>query len=208
MSLIVALPCIHFSVKERELIEQHGFITYPTFIDNHYVQTGRSKVTWIIKHIRRYKVEYAIAPDYQYRNAYMLKRKYPNIKWIYPLHRKSELQYAIQFDYVGFPHREAFRDYSLKWFLNTFKEYKKWYLGFWNESNPEVLLSFDGMDTTIPETYSGKYGKIWLTWNKSYKPNGMKTIDIFKTNIQNFKKAIQQLQKQQTLKNESMIKLI
>jgi hypothetical protein len=184
-------------VKERELIEQHGFITYPTFIDNHYVQSGRSKVTWIIEHIRRYPVEYAIAPDYQYQNALMLKRKYPNIKWIFPLHRKEEYKYAIQFDYIGFPHRENFRNYSLEWFTSTFRNHKKWYLGFWNESNPEVLLNFDGMDTTIPETYSGKYGKIWLTWNKSYKPNNMKTIDIFKTNLENFRRAVMQLQKQQ-----------
>ncbi|MCR6692287.1 MAG: hypothetical protein MRT15_07840 [archaeon YNP-LCB-003-016] len=200
MNLIIALPCIHFSVKERELIKEFGFLTYPEFIDNHYVQKGKSKVMYLINHIMKYDVQYAIAPDYQYENALMLKRKFPHVKWIFPLHKKEEYRYAVQFDFVGFPHRKHFRDYDVNWFLNTFKGYNKWYLGFWRENNPEILLQFDGLDTTIPETYSGKYGKIWITWGKSIKTDNMKTIDIFKVNLYNFKKALEKLGRQQTIR--------
>jgi hypothetical protein len=199
LGLIAVLPCVRFTGEERRIIRSLGFITYPEFIDNHYVQKGRSKVMYLIKHIMKYNVQYAIAPDYQYENALMLKRKFPHVKWIFPLHRKDEYKYAIQFDFVGFPHRKHFRDYSLEWFIRTFKNHHKWYLGFWNISKPEVLLNFDGFDTTIPETYAGKFGKIWITWNKQVKPVNMKTIDILRINLENFKKALEELQKQRNI---------
>ena len=196
---IVALPCIHFSVKEREIINKYGFMSFPQFLDNHYVKTNRAKVSFLVKNIKKYDVKFAIAPDYQHENALLLKRLYPHVNWIFPLHQKAEKDIAEQFEWVGFPHRTAFRDYSLEWFLANFEHKKRWYLGFWAERSPEVLFSFDGFDTTLPETYSGKYGKIWISWGKSVKPNGMKTIEIFETNVRNFKRALEKLACQKVL---------
>jgi|GEM_PF-5817913 len=192
---IVALPCIHFSVKEREIIRKYGFLTFPEFLDNHYVKDLRARPRWLIRHIEKYNVEFAIAPDYLYQTAIALKKKYDDVNWVFPLHRKAELKYALEFDWIGFPHRPTFRDYTLKWFLQIFKGKKKlWYLGFWWQSKPEILFHFDGFDTTIPETYSGKYGKIWLTWKKAVKPyKPMRTIEIFQINVRNFRKALTQL---------------
>lgn len=199
--MIIALPCIHFSVREREIIRRYGFLTYPQFLDNHYVKELRARPRWLIRHIEKYDVEFAIAPDYLYQIAIALKNKYPHINWIFPLHRRSELKYAMKFDWIGFPHRQSFRDYSLKWFLKTFRCKKLWYLGFWLEKRPEILLQFDGFDTTLPETYSGKYGKIWLTWNKAIKPSKqMKTIEIFETNVRNFRKEIEKILSQKQIK--------
>jgi len=195
--MIVALPCIHFTLKEREIIRKYGFMTFPEFIDNHYIQNKRAQVSYLVKYIKKYDVKFAIAPDYQHNNALLLKRLYPNVEWIFPLHRKDERKVAEHFDWIGFPHREHFRDYSLEWFLANFEHKKKWYLGFWKESNPSVVLAFQGFDTTIPETYSGKYGKIWISWNKSIKANGMKTIEIFETNVRNFRRELEKLKNEQ-----------
>ena len=189
--IIVALPCIKFTGREKQIIIKHGFLTYPEFLDNHYIRDLRARPRWLIKHIERFQVQFAIAPDYQYQTAIALLNKYNKVNWIFPLHRKDEVKYAMFFDWIGFPHRPQFRDYSLKWFLKTFRDKKKWYLGFWMESKPEILLIFDGFDTTPPETYSGKYGKIWLTWNKAVKPTKpMHWLEIFEINVRNFKKAI------------------
>jgi hypothetical protein len=200
---IVALPCIHFSVKEREIINKYGFMSFPQFLDNHYVKENKAKVSFLIKNIKRYDVKFAIAPDYQYENALLLKKLYPHVNWIFPLHRKVEKEIALQFEWVGFPHRAAFRDYSLEWFLANFEHKNRWYLGFWAERDPYLLFAFDGFDTTIPETFSGKYGRIWLDWGKNIKANGMKTIEIFEQNVRNFKQAIYKLESQISYSFES-----
>jgi len=197
---IVALPCVHFSVKEREIINKYGFLSFPQFLDNHYIKEKKAKVSFLVKNIKRYDVKFAIAPDYQHSNALLLKKLYPRVNWIFPLHQKAEKDIAEQFEWIGFPHRKEFRDYSLEWFLSNFGHKKRWYLGFWAEGNPEVLFGFDGFDTTLPETYSGKFGKIWLTWRKSVKPDKMKTIEIFETNVRNFKRAIEELSRQKIMR--------
>jgi len=193
--MIATLPCICFTVKEREIINKYGFMSFPEFIDNHYVKDRKAQVNYLIKCIEKYDVKFAIAPDYQYENALMLKEQYPHVEWIFPLHKKKEKEVAEQFDWIGFPHRRQFRDYSLDWFISNFKHKKRWYLGFWRENNPYVLFAFDGFDTTIPETYSGKYGKIWLSWGKSVKAKDMKTIEIFEINVRNFRKEVDKLAK-------------
>ena len=198
--MIVALPCIAFSVKEREIIVKYGFLTWPAFIDNFYVRHRKRRFRYFQKLLKRYKdkIQFAVAPDYDYELMERLKRLYPHITWIFPLHKKEELEIAkkLGFEWIGMPHREHFRDYSISWFVKNTYGFKRWYLGFWLESRPEVLLNFDGFDTTIPETYSGKYGKIWLDWGKSVKAENMKTIDIFETNVKNFRKAVNKIERQ------------
>ena len=201
--MIRALPCIKFSCKETKIAKKYGFITFPEFIDNFYVRYKTAQFNMFWKYLTQYysQIKFAVYPDYRYDELLFLLGKFPNIRWIFPVHSKKEFEFAKRhFEWVGFPYRKSFRDYTLSEFLNYFKNHKKWYLGFWDESRPEVLLHFDGFDTTLPEYYSGKLGKIWVSWGKVYKPSlPMRTIEIFEINVRNFKKAIDELERQRTL---------
>jgi hypothetical protein len=192
--MIVALPCIHFSVREREIINEHGFLSFPQFLDNHYILEGKASVKWLEKNIRKYwnLVRFAIAPDHQYDEMNRLKAEYPDINWIYPLHSKRE-DFG-SFEWIGFPHDKKKRDYGLKTFLKMTEGKKRWYLGFWDVKHPERLQLFDGFDTTIPETYSGKFGRLWLDWERSCEVRGLlPTIEIFEFNVISFKFAVLRL---------------
>ena len=197
---IQALPCISFSVKERKIARKYGFLTYPEFLDNFYIaQEGRPNIPKFMRHLvkNRSLVIIAVYPD----NSQFLgnfHKNYDFCEWLYPLHRKEELDFVLKhdFDWVGMPHTPARRDYSTAWFIETCDKYglKKWYLGFWAESKPWILHHFDGFDTTLPETYSGKYGKKWLGWNTAVKPNPpMKTIEIFEHNVRQLRMKIDEL---------------
>jgi len=197
--LISALPCIAFSVKERDIIKKYGFITYPEFLDNFYVRHRTRGFKFFLKLLKQYEehVEFAVLPDLQYDRMKTLRRVYPDINWIFPLHKKSELEIAQDLDveWIGMPHRKQWRNYTIQWLVENAKEFKLWYLGFWNERRPWILKWFDGFDTTIPETYSGKFGKIWIIWGKTIKPSKpMRTIEIFEINVRNFRKAIEELE--------------
>ncbi|RLG98326.1 hypothetical protein DRO29_01215 [Candidatus Bathyarchaeota archaeon] len=196
----VALPCIAFSVKEREIIRKYGFMTYPEFLDNFYVRHKTRGFKLFIKLLKQYKdhVVFAIAPDYKYDLMKTLKRAYPYVNWIFPLHRKSELDIAqdLDFEWIGMPHRKQWRNYTIQWLKENANGFKLWYLGFWNVKRPYLLHYFDGFDTTIPEFFSGKCGKIWITWNKTVKSEkSMKIIEIFEINVRNFRNAIIELSK-------------
>lgn len=184
----IALPCIHFSVRERRIINEHGFMSMPQFLDNHYVKDRKSCVKWLEKHLREYGnglIQFAIAPDYQYEEAERLRQEW-DVNWVFPLHKRDED--FSKFEWVGFPHRPEFRDYELDIFMKLTEGKKRWYLGFWDESRPEISLLFDGFDTTLPETYSGKYGKLWHGWGKNEpNPLGLPTIQSFEYNVIRFK---------------------
>jgi len=197
---IQALPCISFSVKERKIARKYGFLTYPEFLDNFYIaQEGRPNIPKFMRHLvkNRSLVIIAVYPD----NSQFLgnfHKNYDFCEWLYPLHRKEELDFVLKhdFDWVGMPHVPARRDYSPAWFIEECDKYglKKWYLGFWNESKPWILHHFDGFDTTLPETYSGKYGKKWLSWNTAVKPTpSMKTIELFENNVRQLRMKIDEL---------------
>ena len=195
--MIEALPCIAFSVKEREIIKRHGFLTYPEFLDNFYVRHKTRGYKLFVKLLKQHKddVKFAVLPDYQYDRMRTLKKAFTDINWIFPLHKKSELEIAYDLDveWIGMPHRKNWRNYTIQWLRENANDFKLWYLGFWNEKRPWTLHWFDGFDTTIPETYSGKYGKIWLTWGKAVKAENMRTIEIFEKNVTNFRRAVNQL---------------
>ena len=193
----VALPCLHFSVKERQIVMEHGFMTFPQFIDNKYISEKKASVKWLEKNLMKYGnglIEFAVAPDFMYDEMRRLKREWPHINWIFPLHSRSED--FSDFEWVGFPHNPSRRDYNLKTFLRLTEGKKRWYLGFWEGVDPHVLYYFDGMDTTLPETYSGKYGKLWYNWHDTSEkiPNlFIPTIEIFEFNVISFKIALLKL---------------
>jgi hypothetical protein len=186
----VALPCLRFPQEERRIINEHGFITFPQFLDNHYISLGKPQIKWLQKQLQRYGcgfVEFAVAPDYEYEQMRKLKNQYPHINWIFPLHSVKED--FNDFEWVGMPYDKPRRDYDLQTFLKITEGKKRWFLGVWESIDPHVLLLFDGFDTTIPETYSGKYGKIWLDWGKRCDVSdlGLPTIEIFEFNVISFK---------------------
>jgi len=192
----VAIPSLHFGQQLRQIIMEHGFMTFPQFIDNRYIIETKASVKWLEKQLKKYGnglVEFAVAPDLMYDDMRRLKREWSHINWIFPLHSRNED--FSDFEWVGFPHAQFRRDYDLETFLELTEGKKRWYLGFWDESNPRVLYFFDGMDTVLPETYSGKYGKIWLGWNKTEDVSdlNMPTIEIFEFNVISLKIALRKL---------------
>ena len=202
MNIYVALPCIHFSVKEREIIRKYGLMAYPEFLDNHYVQERTAMARQLDYNIERakelgFRVYFAIYPDYDSSGKYKWLLKHDDINWIYPLHKIEEIEKDFvkdNFEWIGYPYREAFRNYDLQKYFNITArlEKKRWYLGFWDEARPYTIQYFHGLDSTLPETYSGKFGKIWVTWRKAYKPNPpQKTIEMFEQNVKNFKREVQ-----------------
>jgi hypothetical protein len=192
----IALPCIHFSVKEREIINEHGFMSFPQFLDNQYVAKGKACVEWLEKNLRKYGyglVQFAVAPDYEYEEMRRLKNLYPEVNWIFPLHSMKED--FSDFEWIGMPYRQEYRDYDLKTFLKLTKNKKRWLLGLWETIDKNILYYFNGFDTTIPETYSGKYGKLWLDFGKSIDVSNLNlpTIEIFEFNVISLKIAIAKL---------------
>ena len=203
--MIVALPCGQFSSKEREIIKSinPSFLTFPEFLDNFYVRYARYKdvnfrklfLRVLRKHLER--VEFVVYPDYQYDMSWLL-RKYRDKKWIFPLHKKEELDFILEhgFEWVGMPHRKQWRDYSVKEFLLMTSEHglKRWYLGWWDEHRWQNLLRFHGFDTTLPEYYAYKCAKIWYApMRAKYVPWKYESVELFKINVENFSKFVKSL---------------
>ena len=198
----VALPCLQFSSRERAIIKEVDkcILTFPEFHDNYFVRYKRFKqqnwrklfIISISRHAEH--VVFAVYPDMQKDMTYLLK-KYDHINWIYPLHYMNELDFVLkhEFTWIGMPHRTKWRDYSVQWFVEITGKYglKKWYLGWWNESNPSWLKEFNGFDTTLPEYYAYRGGKIWIRPLKAKKAENMKAIDIFRTNVVNFRNWVE-----------------
>jgi len=196
---IEALPCISFTVFERKLARKHGFLSWPEFHDNYYIsEENRANFPKFIKSLCRQKrlVIFAVFPDGRY-DLDMLPRNYNFAEWIFPMHKTTELDFILkhEFEWVGMPHDRARRDFAEQWFIDTMNAQglKKWYLGFWAEDHPEILHNFDGMDSTLPETYSGKYGKLWHGWLDNSKALGLKTNDMLEQNIKTFRTALDEL---------------
>jgi len=198
-----ALPCPNFTNEERDVAMRHGFITFPQFLDNGYTYKHREQgFKRFQKALKRYGIgytEFAVLPDDKPDEAEKCLAQWPDIGWIYPLHDLSN-DFG-QYDWIGFPHRDEWRNYSLSQFLELTWRKKRWYLGFWEEKHPEVLLQFHGFDTTLPETYSGVFGQLWKDWGLAEDaPPFFPTIEIFTHNVLRFKIALLRLfQSTQTL---------
>jgi len=197
---IEALACTSFTSKERKIVRKYGFLSWPEFHDNYFIaEEQRANFKRLIHSILKYKrwVILTVYPDYRYDLEFLLEN-YDFTEWIFPLHKKSEMDFVIKndFKWVGMPHRTTWRDYSEQWFIDTCAKngFKKWYLGFWAEDHPEILHHFDGFDSTLPETYSGKYGKLWFTWLKSQKAEPqIPTYNMLEFNVERFREALDEL---------------
>ncbi len=199
--MIVALPCLQFSSRERAIIKQVNkcILTFPEFHDNYYVRYKRFKETnWrklFLKSIMRHReyLKFVVYPDHQFDLVWLLK-SFDDVQWIYPLHHREEAEFVLakDFEWVGMPHRKKWRDYTLEWFLDFTKEHglKRWYLGWWNETRWYILQYFNGFDTTLPEHYAYNSAKIWLGPHRTIKAENMKSIEIFTANIENFSRWV------------------
>jgi len=185
---------LEWQTNDRNIIERHGFMTYPQFIDNGFVAGKGPNIEWLESNLKRYGnglIRFAVAPDNMPGTAEKLRREW-DVEWIYPLHSRDED--FSNFDWVGMPHRKEWRDYDLKTFLKLTEDKKRWYLGFWDEKHPEYLLLFDGFDTRLPDAYASKYGELWFGWGNSRKANPLLPLDeIVEFNMISFKIAILEL---------------
>lgn len=171
--VVVALPGLRLNHYQTAIAQDHGFLTFPSFMDNHFIEKkGSADLKWLDRMLRRFSlgaIRFCIAPDYNYEEMHRLKKLHPDINWIFPLHSRREN--FSEFEWIAYPHRKQLRDYDLGWFLKNTEDKKRWYLGFWNESNPHIIKKFDGLDTTIPSYYATRLGLIWYGWGNSEPAN-------------------------------------
>jgi len=161
------MACAPSMKDAQKAYTHHGFMTFPHFLDNNFIEKGKPDLKFLDKWLRRYGcglIRFAVAPDKMLKEAVELKRKWSDIHWIWPLHSRHED--ISEFEWVGYPHDPPRRDYDLKTFFDLTEGKKRWYLGFHEGQDPSMLLYFDGFDTTIPSFYAMKH-KMWHSWNKS-----------------------------------------
>jgi len=129
------------------------FIIFPRFFDNKKKLIKREYKSYVYDVWRlRNVIQYAIYPDYV-REELPLPR---NIKYIYVIHeieKDSKAFFTLSGKFsliVGYASGEKYRDYSLKEFMQTFRDTEKWYLGVstkW-EAKEAIANDFDYMDIT------------------------------------------------------------
>jgi len=171
-----------------EIINRHGFITFPQFIDNNWVAKKKADVPFLEKHLSRYGygyTQFAVSPDDMPEESERLRTEY-DVNWIYPLHRRDED--ISKFDWIGYPFVEERRDYDLKTFLKLTEGKKRWYLGYWDSVPFRELFLFDGMDTTMLNYLGGKKGVLWLDGKRV--PSGLPAYETYEFNIISFKHSL------------------
>ena len=189
-------PTLAINRHLREMITRHGFLTYPYFLDNNFIALGEADTKYLRHHAKLWGygvIRFAIAPDNKPEEAQELLEEFPNINWILPLHSLDEN--IDDYAWIGFPHDQARRDYTLGEYLELTKNKKRWYLGYFEGMDYYELLNFDGLDTTIPLLYAGKFGTIWIDWGKKQSADdlNMYVEEIIELNILNFKIALLKL---------------
>jgi hypothetical protein len=199
--MIVALPIMETLREIREIVNRHGFLTYPQFLDNKFIEKkGKPDLKWLERELRRYGcglIYFAVAPDYCYTEMRKLKNQYLDINWIFPLHSVKED--FSDFEWVGMPYEtggKTGRDYDLRTFLELTEGKKRWFLGVKEGITPRALYYFNAFDTTIPFLHVS-YGKIWQDWNKHQSVSdlspGLSAFEILELNVINFKLFLSKL---------------
>ncbi|MCY0882254.1 MAG: hypothetical protein OWQ50_00170 [Acidianus infernus] len=139
-------------IREQNL----NIITYPEFFDNKKLLLKGGVRDYITSLLRHYKqVKYALYPDYYYRDINLPQQIAEKITFIYPVHKKSEVEFIeklkSKYNIIpGFASDDKYReDYDIYWFVDTFRE-KKWYLGIstWRELREAKRFNFFGGDIT------------------------------------------------------------
>jgi hypothetical protein len=153
---------IMHELKRKGLVD----LVYPEFFDDKDSLIAKRWRAYI-RRLRRYAdtVKVAVWPDYCYDAR--LRDRF-NIEWVFPLHSKRELDFALRVaDYVAFPNRDDLRDYSIAWFLEQRRIYgfRAWLLGLKPRYlKAYVLQHFDACDIT-GASLKGFLGKGWKNLN-------------------------------------------
>ena len=184
------------------LIQKHGFLSFPQFLDNGFKTNKGIQFKSAVKKAQDLRPIFFIAHDFDPLKRLEELRTYcANI--ILPLHKKKDLEkYWEYFDWIGYPNKEQLRDYDIYWFIANTKGKYRWWLGLheFPVDDPSLILDFHGLDSTLPELYAGKYGKVWTGWRQAYQPyNRLHWRVIFEMNVQNFKLFLDTLEKSSQL---------
>lgn len=173
----------------NKIVNRHGFMTFPQFIDNNWVAKKKADIPFLEKHLSRYaygRTQFAVAPDNMPIESERLRTKY-DVNWIYPLHDRGED--ISKFEWVGYPHVPERRDYDLKTFLKLTKGKKRWYLGWWDSVPFNLLFLFDGMDTTLCNYLGGKMGDLWFD-GKRVSGGYLEVYEKYEFNVISFKLSL------------------
>lgn len=184
------LPCPNFGIGDFQIINRHGFFTFPHFIDNGFKAKGGMKWKKALGNLKQYRPLFFIAHDNDpLKDLSLLSQYSPNI--ILPLHKKTDLKlYEDYFSWIGFPNNAKLRDFDIQWFLDNTQEKKRWWLGLhdYPTDRPDLIWQFHGLDSTLPEVLAGQYGKIWVTWREYFKPaTYLHWRTMFEINVHNFR---------------------
>jgi hypothetical protein len=195
-SVIIPVPAA-FS-QFSDIVKSYGFITVPQFQDNFFIaQKGEPNVKRFLKELEKNKgiTEFAVFPDKKYNLGNLLVEEH-ELKWIFPMHTKSEADFALahNFAFIAMPYDKPRRDYSIEWFTNFVKTHglKSWYLG-WYYRNPEKehsLKLFDAFDTGILQYYCLMRGKSWVGWGKYREHPFLDRPTILHRSLKNFKRDL------------------
>ncbi|KYK38415.1 MAG: hypothetical protein AYK18_17250 [Theionarchaea archaeon DG-70] len=177
-----------------EFAENLGFVCNDKFQDNGFVQ-GKLDITRFKELILKKNPIVAMLPDYHVEESLKLMKDITVSIWIYPLHRKEELQFFREENvWLGFPHKrhdvrdgiDLGRNYSLKWYLENVS--KKWWMGLWDDTKINYLKYFGGFDTTMFYYLCTKQGSIWTGWGKRKKSKKWRNgTQILQESFLNFK---------------------
>jgi len=190
------LPCPNFAREDLIIIQRSGFLTFPQFIDNGFKTKSGLRWKTAVKNAEHYHPLFFIANDNDpLKDIDILKYHVAHI--LCPLHKKKNLNDIIdEFEWIAFPNSPKLRDFDEFWFLEHTKGKLRWWLGMFDYpvKSPYIVSMFNGIDSTLPESYAGRYGKIWNTWRVHYKSkNPLHWRTIFEINVQNFKTFLDHL---------------
>lgn len=112
-----------------------------------------------------------------------------------------DLALSLDLEWVGVPYRHVAKRKFKGWKqypFSVFEEFaekhgvKIWILGL-HEGGRDLIhrKHVFGFDTVIPVIYSTRYGKVWYSWSRAYKPEKfMRTYEILDVNLKNFKEVL------------------
>jgi len=131
-------------------------------VDNGYLQKGFPSLKVLIRRISKYKLDSAIGIDSDYEKTLLVKRMFPEIKIVYPIHYEDDIRdidvEKTPIDYIGYATINGIRHYSLKWFIKNIPRHKRFMLGFTLRDIPILVREFHAGDTVIVQ-YNAYYGK-------------------------------------------------